>query len=109
MIIDCIFNLSNCLKKYHGEHEKIMFFTFFQLKESVYANVLSAGEYFANNILPYLKAAANKIKVRLNMDNAKSCNSIIKIEKMNELHIEPVPHPPYSQDISPNDFFFMVI
>ena len=24
---------------------------------------------------------------------------------MNELHIERLPHPPYSPDISPNDFF----
>lgn len=66
MIIDCIFNLSYYSKKGHGEHEKVMFFTSFSIKGIVYVNVLSpdesfTGEYFASNILPHLKEAANKI------------------------------------------------
>ena len=97
--------------------EKVMFFTSFSIKGIVYVNVLPpdetfTGEYFANNILPHLKVAANEIKgtissykVRLHMDNAKPHNSIIAQKKMNELHIERLPHPPYSPDISPNDFF----
>ena len=97
--------------------EKVMFFTSFSNKGIVYVNVLPpnetfTGEYFANKILPHLKAAANKIKgsvssykVRLHMDNAKPHNSIIAQQKMKELHIERLPHPPYSPDISPNDFF----
>lgn len=97
--------------------EKVMFFTAFCIKGIVYVNVLPqnetfTGEYFANKILPHLKTAADNIKgsiltykVRLHMDNAKPHNSIVAQQKMNELHIERLPHPPYSPDISPNDFF----
>lgn len=40
------------------------------------------------------------------MGNTKTHNSIVAQQKMNELHIERLPHPPYSPDISLNDFFF---
>ena len=48
--------------------EKVMFFTAFCKKGMVYINVLPpnetfTGEYFANNILPHLKTAADNIKV----------------------------------------------
>lgn len=97
--------------------EKVMIFTAFSIKGIVLIDILPknvsfTAEYFSNNILPKLKSSVNNmkgvittIKLRLHMDNARPHNAKMSEQKMKELHIERLPHPPYSPDISPNDFF----
>lgn len=96
---------------------KFMFFTSFSLKGLVYVTMLPPGERFNSSfmcttILPNLKQAALKIpchprsiKVRIHLDNARPHNSKMTQAKINELNIERLEHPPFSPDISPNDFF----
>lgn len=38
-------------------------------------------------------------------DNARPHTAIATQEKLRELHINPIPHPPYSPDLSPSDFY----
>ena len=63
-------------------------------------------------ILPKLNEQANKIKtkpqsinVRIHMDNAHPHNSKMTMSKISELNMERLDHPPFSPDLSPNDFF----
>uniref|UniRef100_A0A0K0FDI3 Mariner Mos1 transposase n=1 Tax=Strongyloides venezuelensis TaxID=75913 RepID=A0A0K0FDI3_STRVS len=39
-------------------------------------------------------------------DNARSHISRITLQKLNELKYETLPHPPYSPDLAPTDFYF---
>lgn len=52
-----------------------------------------------------MKGVLSVTKLRTHMDNAKSHNAKLPEEKMKQLQIERLPHPAYSPDISPNDFF----
>ena len=61
------------------------------------------------SILPKLNEQANKIKtkpqsvkVRIYMDNAGPHNSM---DKISELKLVRLDHPPFSPELSPNDFF----
>lgn len=104
-------------QKHKIQDEKVMIFTAFSIKGLVMINILPknttfTAEYFCTNILPQLKLATDSmkgvstsVKIRLHMDNARPHNAKLSEEKMEELHIERLPHPPYSPDISPNDFF----
>ena len=44
-----------------------------------------------------MKGVSPGIKIRLHMDNAKPHNAILSKEKMEQLHIERLPHQAYSQ------------
>lgn len=97
--------------------EKVMIFTAFSIKGLVLMDVLPkntsfTAEYFTNNILAQFESSVNNmkgvlssIKIRLHMENAKPHNAKLSKEKMEQLLIERLPHPAYSPDISPNDFF----
>ena len=108
----------------HIEHQKhlkndpkIMIFTAFSILGPVLVypmpqNVSFTSEHFATNILPLIKSEVEKLKgvsktskVRIHMDNAKPHNAKRTLEKLDELHFERLPQPPYSPDVSPNDFF----
>ena len=108
----------------HIEHQKrlkndpkILIFTAFSILGPLLIyqmpeKVSFTSEHFTENILPLIKSEIQKLKgvsktskVRIHMDNAKPHNAKRTVEKLEELHFERLPQPPYSPDISPNDFF----
>ena len=48
-----------------------------------------------------------KKKVLLHHNNAPCHKSITTIAKLYELHFELLPHPPYSSDLAPTDFWLL--
>lgn len=69
------------------------------------------GPYYAN-LLDQLKQAIldkrphlQKKKIFLLQDNAPVHNSVVSMSKIHELNYELVPHPPYSPDLAPSDYF----
>ena len=96
---------------------KIMLFTSFccqgpVLIEMKPLNINFTADYFSNVILPKLKTNSQNIKgvqktiqLRIHFDNAKPHVSKLANETMERLNICKLPHPPYSPDVSPNDFF----
>ena len=97
--------------------EKIMIFSAFSVSGIVYIDALPTNTtfnstYMCNHILPELTAkakesAAKKTKhsLILHFDNAKPHTSKMTTQKISELHWKKLDQPPYSPDISPNDFF----
>lgn len=97
--------------------EKVMIFTAFSISGLVYLNALPTNSkfnstYMCNHILPELTNKAKESVEKktlhplvLHFDNAKPHTAKCTIEKINELHWMKLDHPPYSPDISPNDFF----
>ncbi|CAJ0923516.1 unnamed protein product, partial [Mesorhabditis belari] len=51
-------------------------------------------------------ALVNRKGPILLQDNARPHCSLKTLRKLNELHIEVLPHAPYSPDLSPTDFHF---
>ena len=49
-----------------------------------------------------------KKKVLFYQNNAPCHKSIAKIAKLHELHFELLPHPPYSPDLAPSDYYLFV-
>ena len=47
----------------------------------------------------------NKKKVLFHQDNALCHKSIATMAKLHELHFELLPHPPYSPDLAPSDYW----
>jgi histone-lysine N-methyltransferase SETMAR len=71
-----------------------------------------SGEYFNENILQRIAAELNgggKKKhspwTLLHMDKAKPHTSKRNLARMEELHLKRTPHPLFSPDIAPSDFF----
>lgn len=69
------------------------------------------GAYYAS-LLDKLKAELvekrphlQKKKILLHQDNAPSHTSVVAMAKIHELGFELLPHPPYSPDLAPSDFF----
>lgn len=97
--------------------KKYMFFTSFSIAGPVLIEFLPPNTrfnstYMCTTILPKLNEQANKIKtksqsikVRIHMDNARPHNSKMTMSKISELNMERLDHPPFSPDLSPNDFF----
>lgn len=46
-----------------------------------------------------------KKKILFHQDNAPSHRSIATMAKLSELRFELLPHPPYSPDLAPSDYF----
>lgn len=100
--------------------EKIMIFTAFSNARPVLIypippKVNFTAQHFANHILPLIKSKIDEMdgvskssNLRIHMDNAHPHNAKLTTKKMNELHIERLPQPPYSPDISPNNFFIRI-
>lgn len=97
--------------------QKILIFTAFSghglhLLEVFPPKTRISSALMCNIILPKLDENIRKdLKLRKNQfinihfDNAPSHNSIATKSKMNELRMNRLPHPAYSPDVSPNDFF----
>lgn len=70
------------------------------------------GEYFTTNILPQLSQEKSrrarrkpKQKLLIHMDNSRCHNNQKVTNYLESNHMERIPHPPYSPDISPCDFW----
>ncbi len=71
------------------------------------------SDYFCDNILEILKKNGRKgskkktlRKMKIHMDNCRIHNSRATSIKIENMKLERAPHPPYSPDISPLDFWF---
>ena len=69
------------------------------------------GEYYAD-LLQSLKAEIKtkrphlaKKKILFHQDNASIHTCAVAMAKLHELRFELIPHPPYSPDLAPSDFF----
>jgi histone-lysine N-methyltransferase SETMAR len=69
------------------------------------------GQYYAA-LLDKLKATIKKKrphlakkKILFHQDNARVHTCMVAMSKLNELKFELLPHPPYSPDLAPSDFF----
>lgn len=76
------------------------------------SNINFTSDFFSIIILPKIKANSRNIKdvpktikLRIHFDNVKPHVSKLANETMERLNISKLPHPPYSPDISLNDFF----
>ena len=97
--------------------QKVMFFTAFSIAGPVLLEMLPSrttfdSDFMCDTILPRLQRSALNLpgvrrtsKIRLHFDNAKPHVSKKTTMKMEELRLGRLPHPAYSPDISPNDFF----
>lgn len=70
------------------------------------------SQYFINNILTQLNekkieiwSEARKRKLWLHLDNCRVHNSFDSSQKYDEYGFKRTPHPPYSPDIAPSDFY----
>ena len=70
------------------------------------------SRYFISNIVdkleerkPLIWPQSNKRKIWLHLDNCRVHNSIASVERIKEAGFKRTPHPPYSPDIAPSDFF----
>ena len=70
------------------------------------------GEYFRDTVVSeilkselYKKAQRQKQKYILHMDNAPAHRARIVREELAKFRISLAPHPPYSPDLAPSDFF----
>lgn len=98
--------------------QKIMIFTAFSAQGLIMIEMLPQkcifnSSYMCETILPKLNQNARsrpeigtRKKIFIHMDNAKPHQAKIVKEKMKSLNMEELPHPAYSPDLSPNDFWF---
>lgn len=69
------------------------------------------GQYYANLLQRLSKEVKikrphlAKKKILFHHDNAPSHTSIVAMAKINDLKFELMPHPPYSPDLAPSDYF----
>lgn len=99
------------------DRKKIMLTVFWNPSGFLVVDFLPEGqkynsEYFIDNILIPLRSEIDKklkkktqSKFYLHLDNCKVHTSKITSEKIKELDLIKVPHPPYSPDIAPSDFY----
>ena len=97
--------------------EKFMFLTAFSTAVLIMIEMLPPktnfnSNYMCSTILPQLKLNAQRIPnvskqilVRLHFENARPHVSKMTTSKINTLRMKKLPQPPFSPDISPNDFF----
>ena len=106
----------------HEKHtiasKKSMITVFFGLRGFVLVNVLKKGErfnsaYMVNEILPSLSNEISKSRpkiglkgIHIHIDNAKAHNSKMTMNEISKYQMIRLPHPAYSPDIAPCDFWF---
>jgi histone-lysine N-methyltransferase SETMAR len=71
------------------------------------------SQYFCDVVLTRTQQAIKAItkkrtidEIQIHLDNCKVHNSLMTTQKLQELRVTRLPHPPYSPDISPCDFWF---
>lgn len=97
--------------------QKIMIFTAFSangfhLLEILPPKTKFTAHFLCTSILPKLDEIVRSqshfrknSKIYLHFDNAKSHTAKMTLDKMEQLGMIKLPHPAYSPDVSPNDFF----
>ena len=100
--------------------KKSLFSIYFSPRGIILVDIVLQGQrynstYFTQTILPELESYYRKFRpksglknVILHLDNARPHNSLISSSKIEELGMKRMKHPPYSQDISPLDFWLFV-
>lgn len=95
---------------------KVMATVFWDAKGIIYIDYLEkgktiTGQYYAQ-LLQRLKHEVSakrphmaKKKILFHHDNAPAHTSIVAVAKINDLKFELMPHPPYSPDLAPSDYF----
>jgi len=95
---------------------KIMATVFWDARGIIYIDYLEkgktiTGQYYAE-LLQRLKHEVQikrphlaKKKILFHHDNAPAHSSIIAMSKIHELKFELMPHPPYSPDLAPSDYY----
>lgn len=95
---------------------KILATVFWDAKGIIFMDCLEKGKtitglYYANLLDKLIKhirekrPGLSKKKIFFHHDNAPAHTSKVSMEKIKKLHFELVPHPPYSPDLAPSDFF----
>ena len=51
------------------------------------------------------RAHMKKKKLLFHLDNASPRTSLVAMSKINDLRFELLPHPPYSPDLAPSDYY----
>ena len=94
--------------------EKVMITVMFSKNRIFHIDMMKKGqsfntEYFINNVLEptidEFRKTSKKKKLKLHLDNCRVHNSKKSNEWYNKNGVVRVPHPPYSPDIAPSDFF----
>jgi hypothetical protein len=73
----------------------------------------NAGYYFAEMLEPLshwrsIEAVGNERKLLVHADNARPHTAKLSTQDFNENRMKSAPHPPYSPDLAPSDFFLFV-
>jgi len=96
---------------------KAMITVFWGLRGLLYIEALPKGvsydsSYICDTLLPNLEKEVRKTRpvlglsgMRLNWDNARPHASISTTQKLRDLKVHILGHPPYSPDLAPSDFF----
>jgi len=99
------------------QNEKIMITVMWSISGIIVLNMLPKGEsfdssYFIDNIIyeadqnPTIQKWRKTYgKIWVHLDNCRVHNSRVSMERMKQIKFERTPHPPYSPDIAPSDFF----
>ncbi len=96
--------------------KKYMVTIFWNRNDFLLIDILDAechfnAEYFINNILKKISELTKDLpeiehrKITLHFDNAKPHTAKIVQEYMRQNNMKRAPHPPYSPDIAPSDFY----
>lgn len=94
--------------------QKVMITIMFTKHELLLVDLLPQGqsfnsEYFISNVmiptLQRFQEVTGRKKAKLHLDNCRVHNSKKSYEWYNLNHIIRIPHPPYSPDLAPSDFF----
>ena len=97
--------------------EKVMLVVFWGIRGLILLEALQEGEsydsdYLCDVILPRLSEAVHQTRPRMGLrglklhwDNARPHMSIRTRNVLGDAKMEILPHPPYSPDLAPSDFF----
>lgn len=95
---------------------KVMATVFWDARGVIYIDYLQKGktingEYYASLLQRFHQVLTEKRphlarkKILFHQDNARVHTCAVAMAKIHELHYELVPHPPYSPDLAPCDYF----
>ena len=96
--------------------DKVMATVFWDARGIIHIDYLQKGktvngEYYCklldhfNDVLKEKRPHMAKKKVLFHQDNARVHTCVVVMAKIHELSYELLPHPPYSPDLSPCDYF----
>ncbi|KFD66984.1 hypothetical protein M514_20850 [Trichuris suis] len=86
-------------------HFGIIHFKFLKAGQPITAdNYCHLLEAIMEKLLKKRTALANRRRVIVLQDNARPHATRKTLQKISELGMEPLPHPPYSTDLSPTDY-----